>query len=398
MLKRLLDGVKGRIRNQRIARDFRNLLNHRSPVPGHRRVSRHERLAVCHVSPGYFSDDSYIGGGERYPTALSQAMAAHADVTFVSFGNTRKSFLTNGVKLELFPLGDQRGTFSKDAFAIDEALTGHDLIHCHQYYTLPTAIAVAHGRATGTPVFVTDHGGPDGRARPLLVQCAAGVSGILAVSAHSLRDMPSMIPHSLIYGGVDPEFFAVSKTTREPRFIYIGRILPHKGIDILIESMPADVPLEIHGRPYHTDYLRRLKQLTGGKTVEFHHESTDSDLRAALARSTALVLPSVYRDCYGDVHPSAELLGLVLLEALATGTAVICTDVGGMPEVITHEHTGFIVPPNDSVTLGSYIEKLATDPTLAAAIGRAGKRVAEQRYTWDAAARRCLEGYRTLGA
>jgi glycosyltransferase involved in cell wall biosynthesis len=69
-----------------------------------------------------------------------------------------------------------------------------------------------------------------------------------------------------------------------------------------------------------------------------------------------------------------------------------------MPEVITHEHTGFIVPPNDSVTLGRYIEKLATDLTLAAAIGRAGKRVAEQRYTWDAAARRCLEGYRTLGA
>jgi glycosyltransferase involved in cell wall biosynthesis len=361
-------------------------------------VPHGKRLAVCHVTPGYFADDSCIGGGERFPSSLAQGMAAHADVTFVSFGKTRRSFVDKGVRIELYPLADPRVTFSKEVFAIAESLAGKDVIHCHQYYTLPTAVAARFGGATGTPVFVSDHGGPDGRARRILAECTEDFTGILADSEYSLRDMPATIPNVIVFGGVDPEFFTVTKASGAPRIVYIGRIVPHKGIDVLIEAMPPGVPLEIHGRPYHAEYLERLRQLAHGKPVEFRHNSTDADLRDALARATALVLPSVYRDCYGDYHPSAELLGLVLLEALATGTPVICTAVGGMPEIVTEGKTAFIVPPSDPAALRQRLEQLVADPVLATSIGAAGRQDVIERFTWDAAAHRCLDGYRKLGA
>lgn len=363
-----------------------------------RPVEPGKRLSVCHVTPGYFADESCIGGGERFPSSLAQAMAAHADVTLVSFGKTRKTFVDKGVQIELYPLRNPPQTFALETFAITESLIGHDVIHCHQYCTLPTAIAARFGKSIGTPVFVSDHGGPDGRMTKLIATCTDALTGLLADSSYSLRDTPSSIPHVVVFGGVDPSFFFVTKTVAEPRIIYIGRILPHKGIDVLIEATPPGVPLEIHGRPYHAQYLQRLKNLAAGKPVSFFHNSTDADLRDALGRSTALVLPSVYRDCYGDEHVSAELLGLVLLEALATGTAVICTNVGGMPEIVTDGETAFIVPPSDPQALRQRLEQLISDPGLAAAIGAAGRKDVSKRFTWDAAARRCLEGYARLGA
>lgn len=398
MLTRVINSLRFRLHNQQVESAFRRFARGIGAQMPRRPVPTGKRLAVCHVTPGYFADDSCIGGGERFPSSLAQGMAAHADVTFVSFGKTRKSFVDKGVQIELYPLADPRVTFSKEVLAITESLAGKDVIHCHQYYTLPTAVAARFGRATGTPVFVSDHGGPDGRARRLLAECTNDFTGILADSGYSLRDMPASIPNAIVFGGVDPDFFTVTKAVAGPRIIYIGRILPHKGIDVLIEAMPPGVPLEIHGRPYHAAYLDRLKQLAAGKPVEFRHNSSDADLRAALSRATALVLPSVYHDCYGGYNPSAELLGLVLLEALATGTPVICTAVGGMPEIVTEGRTAFVVPPSDPPALRRRLELLIADSSLAAAIGAAGRQDVTERFTWDAAARRCIEGYLSLGA
>ena len=398
MFSRIRTSVETRLRRYRVEKAFRDFARRCNRPARFRPVATGKRLAICHVTPGYFSDESCIGGGERFPSSLAQGMAAHADVTLVSFGKSRKSFVDQGVRIELYPLENPPQTFAIEAFAITESLTGHDAIHCHQYYTLPTAISARFGASIGTPVFVSDHGGPDGRVTKLASLYNDDFTGILAVSSYSLRDMPSSIPHVVVFGGVDPLFFSVTKNVAEPRIIYIGRILPHKGIDVLIEAMPPGASLEIHGRPYHAPYLQRLKTLAAGKPVTFFHNSTDADLRDALGRSTALVLPSVYRDCYGDEHLSAELLGLVLLEALATGTPVICTNVGGMPEIVTDGETAFIVPPSDVGALRQRLEQLIADPGLAAALGAAGRKDVSQRFTWDAAARRCLDGYARLGA
>lgn len=361
-----------------------------SALPGDR------PLRVCHVSPTYFADGSHIGGGERVPSSLARAMASEADVTLVSFGPERASRVVDGLAQEIFPLPGAWSTFETGVMAVVDVLHGFDVVHCHQHPFLVTAVAARAGRAAGAHVFVTDHGGADARAAPMVADSIGDITGLLAMSAFSLRNLPAGIPHRVIFGGVDAAFLAVPKQASGPRILYIGRIVPHKGIDVLIDALPSGVALEIHGRPYHADYLDLLHRRAHGKTVEFRTDSSDADLRAALSRASALVLPSVHRDCYGGTHRLPELLGLVLLEAMATATPVVCSDVGGMPEIVRDGETGFVVPPGDAAALRDRLERIVGDGGLAARLGAAGRAEVRERFTWDAVASRCLRAYAEL--
>jgi glycosyltransferase involved in cell wall biosynthesis len=361
-------------------------------------LPRDRRLRVCHVSPTYFTDESCIGGGERVPSSLARAMASAADVTLVSFGPKRTSRVVDGVTQEIFPLPSAWATFETAVLAAADAINGFDVVHCHQLSVMLTAVAARVGRSGGAHVFVTDHGGADGRAAGMVAESLADISGLLVMSEFSRRNMPPGIPHRVIHGGVDDVFLTVAKEVCEPRALFIGRITPHKGIDVLVDAMPPGLPLEIHGRAYHPAYLDLLRHRSAGKAVEFHVESSDADLRAALARASVLVLPSVHRDCFGGHHRLPELLGLVLLEAMATGTPVICSDVGGMPEIVRDGATGFVVPPGDAATLRDRLERIVTDPTLARRMGEAGRADVCERFTWTAVAARCLRSYAELSA
>jgi glycosyltransferase involved in cell wall biosynthesis len=81
----------------------------------------------------------------------------------------------------------------------------------------------------------------------------------------------------------------------------------------------------------------------------------------------------------------------VLQESLATGTPVICTDVGGMPEVVRDGENGFVVPPNDPAALADRIARLAADPELRRRLGETGRGDVR---SWDDAAREMLARYR----
>jgi starch synthase len=96
---------------------------------------------------------------------------------------------------------------------------------------------------------------------------------------------------------------------------------------------------------------------------------------------------------YGTTQKMPELLGLVMLESMACGTPVVCTDVGGMPEFVEEGVTGFIVPPNDPRALRERINYLLQNPEAALKMGRAGRRAVSEKFTWDVAARRCLAAY-----
>ncbi len=380
----------------RVRREYRDFCLRHAGRPTPRALPTDRPLKVCHVSPTYFADESHIGGGERVPSSLARAMAADADVTLVSFGPRRSRTAADGCTIDLFPLPSAWATFETEVLAAADALQGFDVVHCHQFNYLLTAAAARAGRAGGAHLFVTDHGGADARAARMVEQSVGDISGLLAMSAFSLRNLPAELPHRVIFGGVDEPWLTVTKAVVEPRILYIGRITPHKGIDVLINAMPEDVLLEIHGRPYHAEYLELLHRLSQGKQVKFHTDSSDADLRAALSGATALVLPSVYRDCYGGAHRLPELLGLVLLEAMATGTPVVCSAVGGMPEIVHEGVTGFIVPPGDTLALKAQLCQLIADPTLARSMGERGRAEVDRLFTWPSVAARCLEAYRDL--
>jgi glycosyltransferase involved in cell wall biosynthesis len=137
--------------------------------------------------------------------------------------------------------------------------------------------------------------------------------------------------------------------------------------------------------------------MAAGKPVTFRHDCTDADLVQAYRRAIAVVLPSVYRTCYGDESKIPELLGQTLLEGMSCGTPAICTSVASMPEVVVDGETGFIVPPNNPDALGEKLVELRDNAEKVAIMGAAGRRRILERFAWPAVVERCLQAYQKVG-
>ena len=175
--------------------------------------------------------------------------------------------------------------------------------------------------------------------------------------------------------------------------MFVGRLMPHKGVNDLIEALPAGLTLELIGRPYHDRFFADLKRLAAGKSVVFRPDCDDADLVRAYRRALCVVLPSVYRTMYGDETRVPELLGQTLLEGMACGIPAVCTNVASMPEVVVDGMTGFVVPPNDPAALREKLEWLRDHPEGVSRLGRAGRQRVLQTFTWPAVVAKCLEAY-----
>jgi glycosyltransferase involved in cell wall biosynthesis len=137
------------------------------------------------------------------------------------------------------------------------------------------------------------------------------------------------------------ERFAASPLASEKAgALYVGRIMPHKGIDRLIRAAPPGLQITIAGKTYDSDYEKHLHQLASGKAVRFVDNPDDDELASLYARAAIHVAPSVVRDYLGKFHPNAELMGLTTLESLASGTAVAVADTCSLPELIAGGNVG----------------------------------------------------------
>jgi glycosyltransferase involved in cell wall biosynthesis len=197
---------------------------------------------------------------------------------------------------------------------------------------------------------------------------------------------------------VDTQLFSPDPSVeRKPRIVFVGRLLPHKGINDLINALPPGLKLELIGHSEDQRFIDDLRQMAEGKPVVFRQDCSDEDLLEAYRSALCVVLPSVYRNMYGDETNVPELLGQTLLEGMACGTAAICTNVASMPEVVVDGVTGFIVPPNDPNALRERLTWLLEHPDQAAAMGAAGRARVLQAFTWQAVVNRCLQIYRAGG-
>jgi glycosyltransferase involved in cell wall biosynthesis len=89
-------------------------------------------------------------------------------------------------------------------------------------------------------------------------------------------------------------------------------------------------------------------------------------------------------------------LGLVALEAMASGTPVVASRIGGLPEVIEDAYTGFLVPPGDVAALNDRLEQIVRDPALGRRLGVNARAAVLERFTWAKVAERCLTAYADL--
>jgi glycosyltransferase involved in cell wall biosynthesis len=196
----------------------------------------------------------------------------------------------------------------------------------------------------------------------------------------------------VIYGGVDVERFCPGKHKELGTVLFVGRLLPHKGVDCLIRALPDGARLRIVGRPYSAEYYAGLEQLARGKNVEFLTDVKDADLPAHYRQAQVLALPSV--TSFGGVEdPKAELFGLALVEAMASGTAVVGSDTCSIPEIVSHGECGLLVPPGDADALRAALGEILDSPSEARRMGQAGRARAELHFTWPSVARRCQQAY-----
>jgi glycosyltransferase involved in cell wall biosynthesis len=252
-------------------------------------------------------------------------------------------------------------------------------------------------RLTGRRVFATDLGG-GGWDVSAYVSTDRWFDGHLHISEYSR----TVYGHAgkpwarVILGGVDTDRFSPDPSTpRSCAPLFVGRLLPHKGVADLIAALPERMTLDIIGPSNTTGYLDTLRAEAAGKRVTFRHAVDDRELVSAYRRALCVVLPSVYRTGSGEETKVPELLGQTLLEAMACGTPVTCTRVASMPEIVEDGKTGFIVDPGDRRALGDRLEWFAAHPAEAAEMGAAGRRTVLERFQWSQVVQRCLDAYAT---
>jgi D-inositol-3-phosphate glycosyltransferase len=214
----------------------------------------------------------------------------------------------------------------------------------------------------------------------------------------------------IIPGGVDVAVFRpqdrrqmrqwLALEPAQPVLLFVGRLQPLKGIDILLRAA------QIVRQQYAS---LQVIVVGGGVDAQDDHEAQERQRLQALSRELGIadqvrfvkaqsqdVLVQYYTAADVFVMPSHyESFGMVVLEAMACGTPVVATNVGGLASTVVHGRTGFLVPEGDWSAFAEAILRLVDSPALREACGQAGVQRAQD-FTWSRIVTRTLQLYRRL--
>jgi glycosyltransferase involved in cell wall biosynthesis len=359
-------------------------------------MSANVRPKVLHIVPALFGPSGVVGGAERYALELARHMAEAVPTRLLTFGESDRTEQIGNLNVRAigdpwYVRGERQNPLS---LRMIPELANAEVVHCHQQHILASSLAAAFSNVAGRKVFVTDLGG-GGWDVSAYINTDRWYDGHLHISEYSRKIFGQQGQRwsHVIFGGVDTEKFSPKLQGGDGSVLFVGRLLPHKGVNYLIEAVPSDMPLKIIGRAMDERYFRELKTLAEGKRVCFHHDFADGDLVKAYRSALCIVLPSVYRTIHGDETRVPELLGQTLLEGMAGGVPAICTNVASMPEIVEDGRSGFVVPPNDPKSLREKLVWLRDHPDEAATMGNAARERVLEKFTWPPVVKRCLEIY-----
>jgi glycosyltransferase involved in cell wall biosynthesis len=193
--------------------------------------------------------------------------------------------------------------------------------------------------------------------------------------------------------GVDVERFAPvdhPPPSRGLRVGFVGRLIPHKGVDVLIEAVAGDDRLtaEIFGAGPESDRLAaRADRLGLADRITFHGHVDEEDIPGVYRRIDALAVPSV------PMPGWVEQFGRVVVESQASGIPVVASASGALPDVVGED--GLLVPPGDPRALRNALGRLLDEPGLWSRLRSAGVDAA-RRCSWESVARSQLALYETV--
>ncbi|WP_205215363.1 glycosyltransferase family 4 protein [Amycolatopsis albispora] len=202
--------------------------------------------------------------------------------------------------------------------------------------------------------------------------------------------------------GVDPELFRPDQSAREtirkryglgdrPTVVCVSRLVPRKGQDVLIVAMqmlrqrvPDAALLLVGGGPYRQKLAATVDAFGLGNDVVLTGSVPWEELPAHYAAGDVFAMPARTRGKGLDV----EGLGIVYLEASATGLPVVAGRSGGAPETVLDEVTGHVVDGRDLMQLVDTLAPLLDDPARARRMGEAGREWVSRSWRWDVLADR----------
>lgn len=368
------------------------------------------------------------GGAGVHATELVKALRAEGtEVQVRAFGASRDEADTTsyGVPAELAAANGAIQTLGTD-LAIVSDIAGADVVHSHTWYAnfaghlasllhgIPHVVT-AHSLEPLRPWKAEQLGGGYAVSSYIEKTAYEGAAAVVAVSSGMrddiLRSYPSLDPDKVrvIYNGIDTESwhpvsddaFLASQgiDPSRPSVVFVGRITRQKGLPYLLraaEQLPPEVQLILcAGAPDTPQIMAEVQELVRGLqatrdgVVWIEKLLPRNELSAILTAATTFVCPSVY-----------EPLGIVNLEAMACGAAVVGTATGGIPEVVVDGVTGRLVPieqvrdgtgtpvdPERFVDdLARVLTEVVMDADTARAYGEAGRARAVEDFSWAAIA------------
>lgn len=176
-----------------------------------------------------------------------------------------------------------------------------------------------------------------------------------------------------------------------PVVVCVSRLVPRKGQDVLIRALPLiqrRVPgaalLLVGGGPYRSTLERLAREGGVAADVVFTGSVSWPELPAHYAAGDVFAMPCRTRNAGLDV----EGLGIVYLEASATGLPVVAGDSGGAPDAVREGETGYVVPGRDVATVAARVADLLADRDLARRLGATGRAWVEAEWCWETQAER----------
>ena len=367
-----------------------------------------------------FPPDVY-GGAGVHVEYLARSLAGLIDLTVHCQGENRSGAIAHRSWEHLAGASSALQVVSTD-LSMTAAVAGADLVHSHTWYA--NLAGYLASLLYGVPHVMTAHSLEP--LRPWKAEQLGGgyaisswcertaiesAAAVVAVSQGMAADIRLTYPAvraervHVIYNGIDAQQYqpdygrdvldSLGIDPARPSVVFVGRVTRQKGLPVLLRAAShidpqaqlvlcagqADTP-ELEAEV--TGLVNHLRATRSG-VIWIPGMLAKHEVIQILSHATVFACPSLY-----------EPLGIVNLEAMACGAAVVASAVGGIPEVVVDGETGLLVAPGDEEGLAAAITMLLRDPARTAAMGTRGRVRAEADFSWDRIARQTAALYRQL--
>jgi alpha-maltose-1-phosphate synthase len=377
------------------------------------------RLRVALLTREY--PPEVYGGAGVHVTYLARELAPLVDLTVHCQGADRPDAVAHQPWGQLADANQALRVMSTD-LSMAAAVGTAQLVHSHTWYanmaghlaamlySIPHVVTM-HSLEARRPWKAEQLGGGYAISSWCEREAATSAAAVVAVSAGMRADIIVAYPEieaeriRVIRNGIDTSEYAPDPGTDvlvrsgidlgRPYVIFVGRITRQKGVPVLLRAasrLIGEAQLVLcAGAPDTPELLAEVTELVDALQAErsgviwIPEMLSKPEVIQLLTHATVFACPSVY-----------EPLGIVNLEAMACGTAVVGSRTGGIPEVVADGETGLLVPPDDPAELARALNMLLADPDRADTMGQAGRKRAVAEFSWTTIAAQTADLYAEL--